>query len=373
MTDQPFTVEVHRRPAHRFQQPAGAPGADQPRHRADAARTRFLRQQQPRRRQHISSLYAVDPNGQTKYPVLRDAHGRRCVPGSSGTQTGRTAQCLRAASLAAGHVQFGRNRFPKADPILDVPIGLPQAGEPIPPEAAIGNPGSVPRPACPCPSRRRRPSTSRPPTTSPTFTPTRRNSSPPAAPMKGIGTIDSGNSTVPFTVEVLASRRSAAGATCASRSPTTAAATSTPPASSRRHRRTRRPAGRSAACTSWTRPASSVSRSCDQPDAGALLEDRSRARARGTPHAGSAVSRDPGHGEKRVRLFPAHRADFQRAREPLTFTNTSSRELCSACSTESGRSSGRRLMRRITHAQTAGGRSGRSVASGSASPRDGWR
>lgn len=161
----------------------------------------------------IASLYAVDPNGQTKYTVLRDASGRplcsRIAPEiKPGERRTLYAQLLSPPDTSSSIKII----FPKADPILSVPIGLPQAGEPIPPDAAIGDPGRVPVPAAPVPVA---PSSSIDQPTSNNLPNVYTNQTQlvgSGTPLKGIGSIDSANSTVPFTVEAVDLKTSAAGA-----------------------------------------------------------------------------------------------------------------------------------------------------------------
>ena len=125
---------------------------------------------------------------------------RRSTPPSSPAKSGRSTRSFAAPPDTTSAFDL---YFPKAQPILNVPIGLPQAGEPIPPAASIGNPGGVPTPVNPIPPG---PSSSIDQPNNnirPTFTPTRPTSSPAGSAHKAVGSVDSGNSVVPFTVEVL--------------------------------------------------------------------------------------------------------------------------------------------------------------------------
>lgn len=214
MTDQPFTVEVldARRTVSnsllvRLAVTNRGTAAMRPEHD-------FSGNSNPADANTISSLYAVDPNGQTKYPVLRDVHGRplcsRIVPEiKPGERRTLFAQLFSPPDTSSSIKII----FPGADPILAVPIGLPQAGEPIPPEAAVGDPGSVPVPAVAVPiapsSANDQPNSNNQPNVYTNQTQLVASGS----PMKGIGTIDSGSATVPFTVEALSLKASAAGAT----------------------------------------------------------------------------------------------------------------------------------------------------------------
>ena len=162
----------------------------------------------------ISALYAVDPNGQTKYTVLRDAGGRplcsRIVPElKPGERRVVYAQLLSPPDTSSSV----RIVFPKADAIKDVPIGLPEAGEPIPPDAGFGNPRGVPAPATPVPLA---PSSAIDQPTSNNLPDVYTNQTQiigSGTPLKGIGSIDSDNSTVPFTVEVTSLKATPTGST----------------------------------------------------------------------------------------------------------------------------------------------------------------
>ena len=82
-----------------------------------------------------------------------------------------------------------------------MPIGLPQSGEPIPPDAGFGNPGGVRAPATPIPiapsSAIDQPTSNNQPDVYTNQTQIIGS----GTPLKGIGEIDSANSTVPFTVK----------------------------------------------------------------------------------------------------------------------------------------------------------------------------
>ncbi len=152
----------------------------------------------------ISALYVVDPNGRRKFDVLHAASGaalcsRINPPLAPGERRTIYAQFAAPPDTTSSFDVY----FPKTTPILNVPIGLPQAGEPIPAEAAIGDPGAVPIPAVPV----------QPGPSSAIDQPTSNNEPnvytnqtslvPNGSPGKAIGSIESANSTVPFTIEAL--------------------------------------------------------------------------------------------------------------------------------------------------------------------------
>ena len=152
----------------------------------------------------ISSLYALDPNGRKKYDVLRAASGgslcsRVDPPLRPGERRVLFAQIAAPPDTTSSFDLY----FPKATPILNVPIGLPQAGEPIPAEASIGEPGAVPVPAAPV--QPGPPAAIDQPTSNnlPNVYTNQTNVVPNGSPGKAIGSIQSANSTVPFTVEAL--------------------------------------------------------------------------------------------------------------------------------------------------------------------------
>ena len=161
----------------------------------------------------ISALYAVDPNGQTKYIVLRGTHGQplcsRVVPD---LQPGERRTVYAQLSSPPDTSSSITIVFPHADPILHVPIGLPEAGEPIPPDADFGNPG-VPSTTAPVPIA---PSSAIDQPTSNNLPNVYTNQTQivgSGAPLKGIGSVESANASVPFTVEVLGLKATPAGAT----------------------------------------------------------------------------------------------------------------------------------------------------------------
>ncbi len=204
MTDQPFTIEVtdaRRTVSNSLQVRMVLTN----RGNAPMAVTNdFAAPTDAREAGKISAAYIVDPNGRTRLPVLQDAAGS--------TLCSRIDPALQPGERRQLNAQFGAPPdttssfdlyFPKAQPILNVPIGLPASGEQNPPGAAIGNPGGVPTPANPIqpgpssaidqPNNNIRPDV---------YT-NQTNLIAPGSPGKAIGSVDSGNSVVPFTVEVL--------------------------------------------------------------------------------------------------------------------------------------------------------------------------
>ena len=204
MTDQPFTVEVlgARRTVNnilyvRLALTNRGTGPIQP-HQDFAGDTN------PTDNDRISALIVVDPNGQKKYPVLRNAQNQPLCS--------RVAPPIKPGERRVVGAQFAAPPdtdssvdvyFPKATPILGVPIGLPEAGEPltddgaaiIQPSVAVP-PGSVPiAPAA----------TAENPTSNnePNVYTNETNPTVPGKPDKGIGSVESANSTVPFTIDVL--------------------------------------------------------------------------------------------------------------------------------------------------------------------------
>ncbi len=167
----------------------------------------------------ITGLHLVDPNGQKRFEVLRDAAG---VP-----------QCSEInPPLVPGERRELSATFPAPPPtsntvnvffpnttqaIVGVPIGLSTSGEPIPANAPL-TPNTATGAAAPSPPAAV--SASTPPAASapesnykPNVFPNQLPGSAAAsdAPKKAIGHIQASNSDVPFTVEVLSLRRAADG------------------------------------------------------------------------------------------------------------------------------------------------------------------
>ena len=91
----------------------------------------FSGEDNPADNNKISAMYAVDPNGRKKYAVVRDAGNRALCsaitpPVRPGERRMLYVQLLAPPQSTSTVDLF----FPKAQPILGVPMGLPQAGEP---------------------------------------------------------------------------------------------------------------------------------------------------------------------------------------------------------------------------------------------------
>lgn len=149
----------------------------------------------------ISALFALDPNGRKKYGVIRDSRnqplcGQVVPPLQPGERRVLDAQLLAPPDTTSAFDVY----FPKATPILGVPIGLPQAGEPLPGGAAIVTPAGVALPATAAPIA---PTVAIDQPTSNNLPNVYTNQSNPTAPGKGIGSVQTNNADTPFTVEVL--------------------------------------------------------------------------------------------------------------------------------------------------------------------------
>ena len=155
----------------------------------------------------ISALYAVDPNGRKKYPVIRDAGNVALCstinpPIRPGERRMLYAQLPAPPDTSDAFDLF----FPKADPILAVPMGLPEAGQPnvaagaevvTPPPGALAPSSAVPI----APSADIAVPTNN---NEPDVYTNQTNPAVAASPMKAIGSVTSANSTVPFSIDVLA-------------------------------------------------------------------------------------------------------------------------------------------------------------------------
>ena len=204
MTDQPFVLEVvnaHRSVSNTLQLRLAITNA------GTAPMTiqyDFAGNTNPAEAGKISALYAVDPNGRKKYEVLRDAGGATLCSHidpaiSPGERRLVDAQLAAPPDTSSAFDLY----FPKADPILAIPIGLPEAGEPIPPAAPVVSSGYAPGTAAPV----------QPGPSSAIYLPTSNNQPnvytnqtnpiPNGSPDKAIGSVESANATVPFTVEVV--------------------------------------------------------------------------------------------------------------------------------------------------------------------------
>ncbi len=151
----------------------------------------------------ISALFAVDPNGRKKYAVIRDARnqplcGQVVPPIQPGERRVVDAQLLAPPDTTSAVDLY----FPKATPVLGVPIGLPTAGEPLtdsgaavlaPAGAAVPAGGAAPI----------SPTVAIDQPTSNNLPNVYTNQANATAPGKGIGSVQSSNSDTPFTVEVL--------------------------------------------------------------------------------------------------------------------------------------------------------------------------
>ena len=148
----------------------------------------------------ISAVFAVDPNGRKKYAVIRDARNQPlCSQIAPALQPGER-RVVEAQLLAPPDTSSAVDvYFPKATPILGVPIGLPQAGEPLPGGAGIITPTgpTVPTGAAPI-----APSTANDEPISNNQPNVYTNQLNAAGPGKGIGSVQSANTDTPFTVEV---------------------------------------------------------------------------------------------------------------------------------------------------------------------------
>ena len=118
----------------------------------------------------ISALYAVDPNGHRKYPVIRDpGNVALCSTIDPPVRPGERRMLYAQLSAPPDTADAFDLFFPKADPIPGIPTGFPKAGQPgVPVGADVAN-----------------------------------HSDPPSPALKGVGTVQSANTTVPFTVDVL--------------------------------------------------------------------------------------------------------------------------------------------------------------------------
>ncbi|MBV9657753.1 MAG: hypothetical protein JO295_06545 [Verrucomicrobia bacterium] len=157
----------------------------------------------------IAGLYFIDPNGQQKYAVLRDAAG--------------VAQCsLIDPPLVPGEHREVRATFPAppatsntisvffpktTEPIAGVPIGLSAGGEPVPANAPLpGQPSPPPTVSASTPPPANNPESNFKPNV---YT----NELPGSAPAptgttkKTVGHIQAANSDAPFTVEVISLHR----------------------------------------------------------------------------------------------------------------------------------------------------------------------
>ncbi len=201
MTDQPFTVEIigARRSVNnvllvRLALTNRGVAPLQP-------HQDFAGNSNPTDDNRISALFAVDSNGRKKYAVIRDSRnqplcGQIVPPLQPGERRVLDAQLPSPPDTTSAVDIY----FPKATPILGVPIGLPQAGEPLPGGATIVAPTGAALPATAAPIA---PTTAIDQPTSNNLPDVYTNQANATAPGKGIGSIQSSNSDTPFTVEAL--------------------------------------------------------------------------------------------------------------------------------------------------------------------------
>ncbi len=156
----------------------------------------------------ISGVYAVDPNGQTKYLVLRSSKGTTiCSQINPDLQPGERRNIFTQLASPPDSSSAVSIFFPKAGRIEKVPIGLPESGEPIPAAASIGDPGHYPAAAAPVQPAAPANTDERTTNISPNVVTDQLGAVPASGSHKGIGVIQDGNSVVPFTVEVLDLKR----------------------------------------------------------------------------------------------------------------------------------------------------------------------
>ena len=204
MTDQPFTVEIigARRSVNNVLvvRLALTNRGTAPLH----PHQDFAGDSNPADDNRISALFAVDPNGRKKYGVIRDGRnqplcGQIVPPLQPGERRVLDAQLLAPPDTSSAVDVY----FPKATPVLGVPIGLPQAGEPLPEGAAIITPTG---PALPATAAPLAPTVAIDQPTSNNLPNVYTNQANPTTPGKGTGSVQSSNSDTPFTVEALGLR-----------------------------------------------------------------------------------------------------------------------------------------------------------------------
>ena len=152
----------------------------------------------------ISAVYVVDPNGRRKYTVLRDAQNAPlCSVVQPPIAPGETRNVFAQFAAPPTTSSAVDVYFPKASPVLGVPMGLPQAGEPVVPGAEIVGAAGLPTPVGLVPAGPSTDITEGAPNNAPNVYTNQTNPVLPNSSMKGVGTVQSANSTVPFTVDVL--------------------------------------------------------------------------------------------------------------------------------------------------------------------------
>ncbi len=210
MTDQPFTVEVvaARRTVNNvllvrvaLTNRGAAPLAPH---------QDFSGNSNPTDDNRISALFALDPNGRKKYGVIRDSRneplcGQVTPPLQPGERRVLDAQLLAPPDTSSAVDVY----FPKAAPILGVPIGLPGAGEPL---TSAGAAVAVPRgPAASAGPAPNAPTVAIDQPTSNNLPNVYTNQANATAPGKGVGSVQSNNSDTPFTVEVTGLKANSGG------------------------------------------------------------------------------------------------------------------------------------------------------------------
>ena len=200
MTDQPFTVEIlgARRSVNNvllLRVGLTNRGAAPLQPHQD-----FAGDSNPADDNRISALFAIDPNGRKKYGVIRDSRnqplcGQIVPPIQPGERRVLDAQLLAPPDTTSALDVY----FPKATPILGVPIGLPEAGEPLT-SGAIGAPTGAALPVTAAPLA---PTVAIDQPTSNNLPNVYTNEANAPAPGKGTGSVQSSNSDTPFTVEAL--------------------------------------------------------------------------------------------------------------------------------------------------------------------------
>lgn len=156
----------------------------------------------------VSGVYAVDPNGQGKFGIVRGSDGKPlCSVIEPALQPGERRQIFAQLAAPPSTSSVVTIVFPKARAIVGVPIGLPTAGQAIPPEASIGDPGHAPAPTSPLPQGTAaaidQPGTNY----RPDLYTNQQGLAPSGSSGVGIGSVQSANSDTPFTVEAMGVER----------------------------------------------------------------------------------------------------------------------------------------------------------------------
>ena len=151
----------------------------------------------------ISAVYAVDPNGRRKYPVIRDAGNvALCSTINPPIKPGERRMLYAQLPAPPDTSDAFDLYFPQADPITNIPIGLAEAGQPSlinPNPTTAGLP--TPDHAVPlAPSNNIAGPTNN---NEPDVYTNETNPAVAATPLKAIGSVTSANSTVPFSIQVL--------------------------------------------------------------------------------------------------------------------------------------------------------------------------